>query len=595
MPDIDPTPDDAIGQDELRRRFPSLLGPISAVPPVPLSAMPPRPANLGAPSLPGTASGAPPVNISPPLLPRTPAPTGPVSMGGAPPLSATPRVQAPIPTGGVTLPDPNDPRYRPLGGWRAALANLSQLSPEEGIRNIGLRTLGAPAERLKVDTEAVKGGLEAQKTQAQTELEQAEAEAKRAEIGKPKPVSEDKTVFTGPDNEKQTVQGYQIAGKTVYGVVGGGTPTANSPTSAQEALNAHLAAQGKPATGWIAGEPSPEERPAAAQEIEAIRGSIGSDPDLPKAEKDALLSQLRAGMTTKELDALSARFDSAAGRSSTAGVAEANRKADAQQREADRRADKAAADKEKQDAKDQEPIIAFDPKTKERIYTTRGEAKAAGLTMTGGKAVSEPDVAKEEAATRQFNDVQMNVSRYKNTYASLKGPLSSSDLNNMTAILSLTQQIERPGEGGFVGSLSAGYVPALANSAQRQSLGSAWSKLGPEATELVTGYLRAKGAIPAYQRALTGTGRTSQAAMEIEMANLPEPTVGYTKASSQLKAFQENIDVASKGLTKFPWLDSPQDIRKNIEGTAAGLPQGAVPGTMNGKHGYVLNGEFHAE
>jgi hypothetical protein len=174
----DATVDQAIDPEELlRRRFPSPLGPIPTVPPISPSMMPARMASLANPSLPATTSGAPPPNISPPLLPRTPAPASPVSLGGAAPLSTTPRVQAPIPVGGVTMPNPNDPKYRPLGGWRAAAANLAQLSPEEGIRNIGLRTLGAPAERLKADTVAMKEGQESRKTEA--DIAHTEAETKK--------------------------------------------------------------------------------------------------------------------------------------------------------------------------------------------------------------------------------------------------------------------------------------------------------------------------------------------------------------------------------------------------------------------------------
>jgi hypothetical protein len=176
MAEMDPILDAALDPSELLRRGLRPLSSIPGVPPIPAAAMPPRPGGLLPPSLPGTTSGAPPVNISPPLHSDPSTPTGPVSMGGAPPLSTTRRVQAPIAVGGVTAPDPNDPRYRPLGGWRAVAANLAQLSPEEGIRNIGLRTLGAPSERLKVDTEAFKGGQESRKTEA--EIAHTEAETK---------------------------------------------------------------------------------------------------------------------------------------------------------------------------------------------------------------------------------------------------------------------------------------------------------------------------------------------------------------------------------------------------------------------------------
>lgn len=520
--------------------------------------LPLRPANPQIPPL--TMLPRPTVPVGTPSL-ATPPPAAATGILKAP-LAATPRVQAP-----VQMPDPNDPQYRMIvpgsklkSGLTGLLAGLSQgagiptkngIEPLEGLRQIGQNVLAAPGERLKAATEAARGALDTQEKQTNIAHTQAETEA----------------LGNKPGGEKADVIETSVG------------PLQFDPETKQWA---HVSVGGQE-VGAKPKEITAGNEPANLKDVQSLKDGITAS-QIPPAEKTALLGGIRDGMTTKELDSLSARYEGAAGRFSSEDISEKNR-----------RADRANAAAEKNAAKDEEPIIAFDPKTKERIYTTRGDAKTSGYTMAGGKAASEADIAKESAKTSQFDDVQMNVSRYKTTYAALKGPLSSSDVNNMTAILSLIQSIERPGEGGFVGSLSAGYVPALANSAQRQTLGAAWSKLSPEAAELVTGYLRAKGAIPAYQRALTGVGRTSKEAMEIEMANLPEPTVGYTKANSQLKAFQENIDVASKGLVKFPWLDSPQEIRKNIEGAATTLPAGAIPGTMNGKHGYVLNGKFNAE
>jgi hypothetical protein len=37
----------------------------------------------------------------------------------------------------------------------------------------------------------------------------------------------------------------------------------------------------------------------------------------------------------------------------------------------------------------------------------------------------------------------------------------------------------------------------------------------------------------------------------------------------QMDAFQENIDTASKGLTRVPWLPSPQEVRTTIENEEA--------------------------
>jgi hypothetical protein len=106
----------------------------------------------------------------------------------------------------------------------------------------------------------------------------------------------------------------------------------------------------------------------------------------------------------------------------------------------------------------------------------------------------------------------------------------------------------------------------------------------------MTGYFRARGSLLAYQKALTGTGRTSQMGLQLEMPNLPEPYVGATVADKRMKAFQENIDVASKGLVRFPWLDSPDKVRSGIEtpqgggAAAAGLPSG-LPDVKTGNSG----------
>lgn len=57
------------------------------------------------------------------------------------------------------------------------------------------------------------------------------------------------------------------------------------------------------------------------------------------------------------------------------------------------------------------PVIAFDPGTGQRILSTMPQVQAKGFTNP--VKASEGDIQKETDATKQFNDVQMNVSRYR--------------------------------------------------------------------------------------------------------------------------------------------------------------------------------------
>src|SRR5262249_35192981 len=59
-----------------------------------------------------------------------------------------------------------------------------------------------------------------------------------------------------------------------------------------------------------------------------------------------------------------------------------------------------------------QPVFAFDPATKQRVLTTMPEANAKGFTNP--VKASEGDINKETELTRQFNDVQLKVTRYEN-------------------------------------------------------------------------------------------------------------------------------------------------------------------------------------
>lgn len=212
-----------------------------------------------------------------------------------------------------------------------------------------------------------------------------------------------------------------------------------------------------------------------------------------------------------------------------------------------------------------QPVFAFDPATNQRVLSTMPQAGVKGFTNP--VKASEGDINKETELTRQFNDVQMNVSRYKIAMNNPRleygqnGLLSVSDTTKIASILS---DKELSGAGGQIpAGARLGDIISQGKNAQY------WNELSPEAQDAVTGYLRAKGSIIAFQKALTQTGRTSKEALAIEMQNLPSPLMGVPPANKQLDAFQENIDTASKGIVRVPWLPTTSDVRQSIEGQAA--------------------------
>jgi hypothetical protein len=223
------------------------------------------------------------------------------------------------------------------------------------------------------------------------------------------------------------------------------------------------------------------------------------------------------------------------------------------------------------------------------IYTSQADAKKQGMTFEEMKPA---DVKADRQSIRQLNDVQTNISRYRDATDAIKENISPLASQTMAAILSdkgLGVKVEPFGIGLDLGQLN----DVITNTEKAGD----WNKLKPEEQDAVLSYLRAKSSIIAYNKVLSGSARASEKQLEIEMQQLPLPYVGGTVADKQLNAFQENIDRASDGFpTNLPGLKAPGQVRQEIEGGKPGqVPQGATAGTMNGKHGYVLNGQFHGE
>ena len=174
------------------------------------------------------------------------------------------------------------------------------------------------------------------------------------------------------------------------------------------------------------------------------------------------------------------------------------------------------------------------------------------------------DVNKDRQALRQLNDVQMNTSRYRKAINSFTGPIPADQVDAMQRVLAGVNQsdVEK------MGYLTLG---ALMNMMEQGEVGKSWNNLSKPGRDAVIGYLRAKGSVIAYQKALSGIGRTNKEQMDIEMANLPEPYIGATVGNPRLDSWQENIDRAADGFPEnLPGVKHPKAIRESVEGGPAG-------------------------
>lgn len=209
------------------------------------------------------------------------------------------------------------------------------------------------------------------------------------------------------------------------------------------------------------------------------------------------------------------------------------------------------------------------------VYTTEAEAAKKGMAF---EPMSQADVAKDRQAMALMGNVQLNASNYKRDVNALKADIPTEQATPMASILTdkmVTAKIEPFGAGVD--------LTAIANVASSENKAKLWNKLTPENQQLVVDYLRAKGAVIGYQRALTNQGRTNPEALQIEFATIPVPYVGSTVANKSFDAFQENIDQVTGRLPQnLPGVPSVQSVRQKAESSGGNAQQGKPAKLVNG-------------
>jgi len=170
------------------------------------------------------------------------------------------------------------------------------------------------------------------------------------------------------------------------------------------------------------------------------------------------------------------------------------------------------------------------------------------------------DISADQKAIKPINDIQNNINGYReanNRYAAasaVKGsPINiAEDRSNLSLIFSapaITDAAEAHGGAGGIGitipTLSADLNKSLANKVL-----AAYNALSPEGKTMADSYARMRGAIPAYVKVITNTGRGSKEQLDIELQNIMPPYFNQSDIGHRIETFQGNLDTQKAGFPK---------------------------------------------
>lgn len=221
----------------------------------------------------------------------------------------------------------------------------------------------------------------------------------------------------------------------------------------------------------------------------------------------------------------------------------------------------ADAAKKRADAsgKNDKPIYAYNTMTKQREQTTRAEMNAAPAGLYKNPVdIKETDLRKDTELARQLGDAQMNISRYRAASQRFDQNITGDDRSRIAALFA----DDRLKAGLWGTELPTDWLNKLYSSAQ-------WDHLSPEAKDALVGYTGARGAVIAYQKAVSGSGRANKEQLELELQNIPNPLEPRDVREKKFDRFQSNIDQTGAGLPKLVGIDRPQEIRQRIEAEEA--------------------------
>lgn len=211
--------------------------------------------------------------------------------------------------------------------------------------------------------------------------------------------------------------------------------------------------------------------------------------------------------------------------------------------------------------------VAFDPKTNEYVQTTPADAAKNGYQQFNKLT------AKESEENRQLNnrlaDVAQKITRYEDL---LNKPLSQDDKDMISGVLSR--------DDFQLGAHAFGAGVEIPVDRLNQWLNAHNIKnMSPQAKQTLLAYENAREAMTGYQRVLSGSGRSSDKNLELNLNTMPSPVMPADYIKEGIRQFKENVNIAGQGLPRMPGITRAKDIFANEEQVQVQIP-GQNPGTV---------------
>jgi len=200
-------------------------------------------------------------------------------------------------------------------------------------------------------------------------------------------------------------------------------------------------------------------------------------------------------------------------------------------------------------------IYAFDPKTNETVMTTPQEAATNGYSNP--RKVTQANIENDRQLNNRLYDVAAKVQRYEQ---SINTPISDVDRAKIADLLG-TDKLQF---GAFGAHLPTDWLTKLT---QAMSVGG----LSKAAQDRLINYYNVREAMTGYTRVLTGSGRSNETNLQLNLQAMPDPIMPDNFTKNGINQFKQNIHIAGQGLPRMPGIQRAQDVL-NPSGGAGNAP-----------------------